>query len=51
MKDLGIEWIGNIFEGWEMVRLKDIGKVIIGLMYSLDEVSEIGILVLCLLNI
>ena len=30
MKDSGVEWIGEIPEDWEVVRLKDIAKIITG---------------------
>ena len=51
MKPSGIEWIGNIPEGWEIRRLKDIGEAIIGLTYSPIEVSDNGTLVLRSSNI
>lgn len=41
MKDSGIEWIGEIPEQWEALKLRYIGKAIIGLTYSpTDVVSE-----------
>jgi type I restriction enzyme S subunit len=46
MKTSGIEWIGDIPEGWEVRKLKGIGEAIIGLTYSPTEVSDKGILVL-----
>lgn len=30
MKDSGVEWIGEIPEDWEVVRLKNISKIITG---------------------
>jgi type I restriction enzyme S subunit len=40
MKDSGIEWIGEIPEGWEVRKLKHIGKAIIGLTYSPDDIVD-----------
>lgn len=53
MKDSGIEWIGEIPEGWEVRKLKYIGDSKNGLTYSpLDMVDENqGILVLRSSNI
>ena len=51
MKSSGIEWIGDIPEGWEVRRLKNIGEAIIGLTYSPTEVSDNGTLVLRSSNI
>ncbi len=38
MQDSGIPWLGEIPEHWEIKKLKYIGKSIIGLTYSPDEV-------------
>lgn len=48
MKDSGIEWMGEIPEHWEIIKLRYIGEAIIGLTYSpTDVVSEDeGVLVL-----
>lgn len=48
MKDSGVEWIGEIPEGWEVKRLKHLGNSIIGLTYSPNDlcVKENGTLVL-----
>lgn len=46
MKDSGIEWIGEIPEGWEVGRLKNFGEAIIGLTYSPQDVEGSGIMVL-----
>ena len=52
MKESGVEWIGKIPEGWEVRKVKYIGKSIIGLTYSPDEISDNkGILVLRASNI
>ena len=34
MKPSGIEWLGDVPEGWEVKRLKHLGESIIGLTYS-----------------
>ena len=39
-KDSGIEWIGTIPEHWSFKRLKYVGKSLIGLTYSPNDVSE-----------
>ena len=46
MKDSGIEWIGEIPEGWEVKKLKYIGESIIGITYSPDDICDEGLLVL-----
>jgi type I restriction enzyme S subunit len=40
LKDSGVEWIGEIPEGWEVKRLKFIGNAIIGLTYSPNDVCN-----------
>ena len=40
MKDSDIPWIGEIPEGWEARKLKYIGKSIIGLTYSPEEILD-----------
>lgn len=43
MKDSGVEWIGEIPEEWEIRKLKFLGKAIIGLTYSPEDITdEIG---------
>lgn len=54
MKDSGIEWLGDIPKHWKVVRLKYLGKAIIGLTYSPDNVVQDeteGVLVLRASNI
>lgn len=53
MKDSGIEWIGDIPEHWEVVKLKFIGESVMGLLYSPKDLSdyENGTLVLRASNI
>ncbi|MEQ3665668.1 restriction endonuclease subunit S [Olleya sp.] len=51
MKDSGIEWLGEIPEHWEVVKLKFIGDSITGITYSPNDVSEKGTLVLRSSNI
>jgi type I restriction enzyme S subunit len=53
-KDSGVEWIGEIPEHWEMVKLKFLGKSLIGLSYQPEDVVDDetkGILVLRSSNI
>jgi type I restriction enzyme S subunit len=38
-KDSGVEWIGEIPEGWEVKRLKYVGEALIGITYSPSEVT------------
>ena len=40
MKDSGVEWLGEVPAHWEVKRLKYIGKAIIGLTYSPDDVVD-----------
>ena len=40
MKDSGVEWIGDIPEHWEVKKLKFLGKCIIGLTYSPNDISD-----------
>jgi len=40
MKDSGVEWIGEIPEHWEKVKLRYIGEAIIGLTYSPTDVTS-----------
>lgn len=42
MKDSGIEWIGKIPEGWEVVRIKDIGSFRNGVIYSPEDLVDEG---------
>jgi len=54
MEDSEVEWIGEIPEKWEMIKLKFLGKSKIGIIYDPDEVvdnEEQGILVLRSSNI
>lgn len=53
MKDSGIEWIGEIPEHWEVVRLKNIASSYGGLTYSPNDVCDEseGVLVLRSSNI
>jgi type I restriction enzyme S subunit len=51
-KDSGIEWLGEVPEHWEVKKLKYLGKSLIGLTYSPEEiVFEDGTLVLRASNI
>lgn len=53
MKDSGVDWIGEVPVDWKLRRLKDIGKSIIGIIYSPDDVlnNDNGVLVLRSSNI
>jgi len=42
LKDSGVEWIGMIPEHWEVKKLKYIGKSIIGLTYSPNDLCNIN---------
>ena len=48
MKDSGIDWIGQIPRGWEMLRIKNLGTARNGLTYSPNDLAteEDGTLVL-----
>ncbi|MCA0387451.1 MAG: restriction endonuclease subunit S [Bacteroidetes bacterium] len=53
-KDSRVEWIGEIPEHWEMIKLKYLGKALIGLSYQPEEIVDDetqGILVLRSSNI
>jgi type I restriction enzyme S subunit len=39
-KDSGIEWLGEVPEGWELKRIKYVGEAIIGLTYSPNDVDD-----------
>ena len=53
MKPSGIDWLGDIPEGWEIKKAKYLGRAIIGLTYHPDEVvnEDEGILILRSSNI
>jgi type I restriction enzyme S subunit len=40
MKDSGVEWLGEVPEHWEVCRIKNVGKSVIGLTYSPSDVTE-----------
>lgn len=40
MKDSGVDWIGKIPAHWDVKRLKYLGKSIIGLTYSPNDLSD-----------
>ncbi|MFT3688879.1 restriction endonuclease subunit S [Paenirhodobacter sp.] len=46
LKPSGVEWLGDIPEGWEVQKLKYLGEAITGLTYSPDDVDDAGLLVL-----
>jgi type I restriction enzyme, S subunit len=41
-KDSGFEWIGDISSAWKTMKLKHLGKIIIGLGFSPDDIVEEG---------
>lgn len=40
MKDSGVEWLGEVPEHWEVTRIKNIGRGVIGLTYSPSEITD-----------
>ena len=42
MKDSGIEWIGEIPEGWEVSKLKYLGRYVIGYPFKPDDWGDKG---------
>jgi len=42
MKASGVEWLGEVPEHWEVVRIKNVGRSTIGLTYSPDDVVDQG---------
>lgn len=40
MKDSGVEWIGEIPEHWNLIKMKQKGDVIIGLSYSPENIVD-----------
>ena len=52
LKDSGVEWLGEVPEHWEVLKLKRLGEVRIGLTYSPSEITdESGTLVLRASNV
>src|SRR5690554_677935 len=51
MKDSGVEWIGEIPEGWEVKRLKYLGKIISGYAFPSDGFKSEGVRVMKISNI
>jgi type I restriction enzyme, S subunit len=51
LKDSGDDWLGEIPEGWEVKRLKYVGKFINGFSFSSDDFAPNGIRVLKISNI
>lgn len=51
MKDSGIEWIGEIPEHWDVIKMKFLGKSRNGLTYKPEDISDKGVLVLRSSNI
>lgn len=40
MKDSGIEWIGEIPKGWEIRKMKNLGRIINGLTFDPSDVTD-----------
>ncbi|WP_154859541.1 restriction endonuclease subunit S [Cyclobacterium xiamenense] len=51
LKDSGVEWIGEIPEGWEVKKLKNLGNIISGYAFPSDGFKSEGIRVLKIANI
>ena len=51
MKDSGIEWIGEIPEHWNIMKMKFLGTARNGLTYKPEDISDEGLLVLRSSNI
>jgi type I restriction enzyme, S subunit len=51
LKDSGVDWLGEIPEGWEVKRLKYVGLFINGFSFSSDDFAPSGIRVLKISNI
>ena len=41
-KPSGVEWLGEVPEHWEVRRLRNVGKALIGITYSPDDVVDRG---------
>ena len=39
-RDSGAYWLGDIPAHWSVIRLKDVGKSIIGITYTPDDVLD-----------
>jgi type I restriction enzyme S subunit len=51
MKESGVEWIGEIPEGWEVKRIKHLGKIINGFAFNSSEFKDEGVRVMKISNI
>ncbi|MCF8363470.1 MAG: restriction endonuclease subunit S [Prolixibacteraceae bacterium] len=51
MKDSGVEWIGEIPEGWEVKKLKYLGNIVSGYAFPSDGFKSEGVRVLKISNI
>jgi len=51
MKDSGVEWIGEIPEGWDVKKLKYLGRIISGYAFPSDGFKSEGVRVMKISNI
>ncbi|NEW80777.1 MAG: restriction endonuclease subunit S [Mariniphaga sp.] len=51
LKDSGVEWIGEIPEGWEVKKIKQLGKIINGYAFNSNEFKDEGVRVMKIANI
>jgi len=51
MKDSGVEWIGEVPEGWEVKKIKNLGKIINGFAFNSNEFKGEGVRVMKIANI
>jgi type I restriction enzyme S subunit len=51
MKDSGVEWLGEIPQGWRVKRIKDFGKVIGGYAFKSSDFRQEGALILKISNV
>jgi type I restriction enzyme S subunit len=51
LKHSGVEWIGEIPEGWEVKRIKHLGKIINGFAFNSSEFKDEGVRVMKISNI
>jgi type I restriction enzyme S subunit len=51
MKDSGVEWIGEVPKGWEVKKLKHVGKMVNGYAFNSNEFVEQGVRVMKISNI
>lgn len=50
-KDSGLEWLGEVPEGWNFIPLKHLGRIVSGYAFSSTDFSSSGVRVLKIANI